>query len=208
MLSLLGPGRAHAQGDTCPEKPAEEPLARRNDAKRFFDLAQASQAAGNNNEALKQYVCSFKMVRHPFTAYNLAKLAQKTGDLELALSSYKAYLELAPDADDRPQVKREIETLQERIDQLNRDQNIQLVEKGNVVGDKTDGAVTPVGPVTNPPAVVERSTPADEGSSKRLAGWITLGGAGVALGAGVVLNLLARAKMDDCNTFAMNGDKT
>ena len=41
---------------------------------------RTAEAASDPVNALKAYQCSLKVVPHAFTAYNLARLAEKTGE--------------------------------------------------------------------------------------------------------------------------------
>src|SRR4051812_23325132 len=101
LLILLGAASARAQDMTCPTEVPGSSTERRARAKEWFSRAEAAEAASDPIAAVKAYQCSLHMVPHAFTAFNLARLAEKTGDLELAIESYDAYLKLAPEAPDR-----------------------------------------------------------------------------------------------------------
>jgi tetratricopeptide (TPR) repeat protein len=177
-LALATPGLAHAQG--CPDDLPKSAAARRALAKEWFTQAQDAQARADEVEAVKAYACSFRIVPHAFTAYNLAKSAEKTGDLQQALQSYRNYLTLAPDAPERPEVERQIKQLEARIAHLDE----------------------PVGGRPRRAPVMEADAVARPNPHPRLRTEIIAGGAGVvALVGGIALNVIARGKANDCRTL-------
>ena len=92
----------------CPASSPDRTEERRALAKEWFARAEAAENAGNDVEAVRDYACSMKMVAHAFTAFNLGRVAERSGDLELALRSYKAYLTLKADAPDQDEVQTKI----------------------------------------------------------------------------------------------------
>jgi len=178
-FTALAP-RASAQ--ECPPLP-EDQTARREIARKWFDRAQQTQSLGEDHVAVKAYQCSFKMVRHAFTAYNMAKLAAKIGDVEIALQAFKDYLDLAPEAEDRVEIEAKISRLQTQIDELNK----------------------PAPPPVVPPVVMVAEKPRKDREAvddkPRTWGWIAAGSGVAVVGAGVVLNLVARNKRSDCFEF-------
>src|SRR5450759_587307 len=112
-ILLFGPGAARAAD--CPEASPEDAQERRKLAKEWFSTAEAAENGGNDVEATRSYACSYKMVAHPFTAFNLARVADRSGDGELALKMYKAYLALKPDAKDKDEVKGKIKALEDKM---------------------------------------------------------------------------------------------
>ena len=99
----------------CPASSPDRTEERRALAKEWFARAEAAENAGNDVDAVRAYACSMKMVAHAFTAFNLARVAERSGDLELALKSYKAYLTLKADAPDRDEVQAKIGELEAKI---------------------------------------------------------------------------------------------
>jgi len=110
---LLGPLAARAA--ECPESSPEDAQERRRLAKEWFSRAETAENSKDDAEAKRAYACSYKMVAHPFTAYNLARVSERSGDNELALKMFKAYLTLKPDAQEKEQVKVRIKSLEEKI---------------------------------------------------------------------------------------------
>jgi len=102
----------------CPATSPDRTDERRALAKEWFARAEAAENASNDVEAVKAYSCSMKMVAHAFTAYNLGRVAERSGDLELALRSYKAYLTLKADAPDKDEVQAKIADLETKINQV------------------------------------------------------------------------------------------
>ena len=94
-----------ARAEDCPDKVPAASRERRALAKDWFSRAESADAANDPIGALKAYQCSLKMVPHAFTAFNLGRLAERTGDLELAVEAFNTYLKLAPEAPDRTQIR-------------------------------------------------------------------------------------------------------
>jgi hypothetical protein len=205
-ILLFGPGAARAA--ECPESSPEDAQERRKFAKEWFSTAEAAENSGNDTEATRAYACSYKMVAHPFTAFNLARVAERSGDADLALKMYKAYLALKPDAKDREDVKSKIKALEEKL--------AAVKEAGTGAGatEATTEATTPPVPppdvLTPPPepkpaGVVERKPAEPEPEPARpshAAEWIVGSVAVAALAGGIVTNLIARSKMSSCQADA------
>jgi tetratricopeptide (TPR) repeat protein len=208
-FAILFLGPAVVRAAECPESSPEDPQERRRLAKEWFSTAETAENAGDDAEATRAYACSYKMVAHPYTAFNLARVADRSGQTDLSLKMYKAYLALKPDAKDAEEVKVKIKALEEKM-------------TAAIVGPSTEPAATPIPeetpapeppkdvlsppPVPKPVDVVTRpKAPAPESEpSSHLVEWI-LGGAAVGtLAGGITTNLIARAKMDTCRTDAAN----
>jgi hypothetical protein len=201
LLILLGAASAWAQ-EICPTDIPAASAERRARAKEWFSRAETAEAANDPIAAVKAYQCSLRMVPHAFTAFNLARLAERTGDLELAVESYQTYLTLAPEAPDRETVTAKVATLSERVAELRRAQQ-PTPPPPPVPADIVPADPPPLsrGPADNeaPPGLDETRRPPHPGV-------YVLGG--VAVGAvvgGVILNLGARGKMDECRRLAREG---
>lgn len=174
-------------------------------AKEWFARAEAAENSGNDIEAVKAYTCSMRMVAHAFTAYNLGRVAERSGDLELALKSFRAYLTLKADAPDKDEVQNRIKDLQAKINE---------VKEG--LGTAAPPAAEPPPevqpePIEPPPAApkltkpVRLETTPTEPSSNHILEW-SLAGVGVAaVTVGIITNIMARNSMDTCNSKADAG---
>ena len=123
-LALLAPATVWAQ-TTPTDCPTEIPAAsstRRALAKDWFSRAEAAEAASDPIGAVKAYQCSLRLVPHAFTAFNLGRLAERTGDLELAVESFNTYLKLSPEAQDKTEIEAKLAALNERIRSLRTEQ--------------------------------------------------------------------------------------
>jgi hypothetical protein len=208
---LLGAAITRAQEETCPSEIPAASQERRARAKEWFARAEAAESANDPIVALKAYQCSLLMVPHAFTAFNLARLAERTGDLELAVESYDNYLKLAPEAHDRVLIGEKIKTLSDRITELRR--STQKPPPPTPDAETTLGGtetvapsdpLPPMSPPSDPGAADNEEPPGLEESRRRTHPAVYLLG-GVAVGAvtgGVLLNLGARAKMDECRRLA------
>jgi len=169
-------------------------------------MAETAENGGNDAEATRSYACSYKMVAHPFTAYNLGRVSERSGDNELALKMFKAYLTLKPDAQDKEDVKNKIKALEEKIAS-----GTAIVSpedaNGEAGGDKT--AVPPQEELAPPPepkpAPIVRKPVEPEPepeTSSHVVEWVVGGASAAALVVGVGLNLAARSKMSACQADA------
>lgn len=195
-LLALGPAIARAQSCAEPSSPKEaRPLARE-----WFARGQKAQEAGDETEAVRAYACSMRIYAHAFTAYNLAKAAEKSGDLQLAIDNYRRYLELASNPKDKDDVEQTISLLEERLAKVKSELN------------RPAPVVSPAPPPQPPPLVSRRSPPLPpaappaSGPRYRPAAWTALALGTVAGGAAIALNVSARARVDDCHTRFQRGD--
>lgn len=206
---LLGPTALHAA--ECPASSPEDPQERRKLAKEWFGIAEAAESASNDAEATRAYACSYKMVAHPFTAFNLGRVAERSGDNELALKMFKAYLTLKPDAADRDDVKARIKGIEEKIAAAQSAPS-EAPTEGATAEQPSEPQPTPPPeelappPVAPPPAVTKRPEPEPEPEPPSRALEWTVGGVSAAtLVVGIILNLDARSKMSACQTDAAKG---
>jgi hypothetical protein len=184
-----------AHAETCPEVPDDEVALRRSMAKEWFAKAEESEAAGDRQGAVRRYACSLNLAPHPSTAYNLGTVAEKSGDLSMALDGFRTYLKLATEATDRPAIEARIVALEAKISELRK-----IAPKPHP-GDLATATTTPAPQPTAPPPAVTRTTPppSDEGSpARKVVAWTFMGGAVATLASGIVFNMLARSKMDQC----------
>ena len=204
-ILLFAPGAARAA--ECPASSPEDPQERRKLAKEWFGIAEAAENGGNDIEATRAYACSYKMVAHPFTAYNLGRVSDRSGDSELALKMFKAYLTLKPDAQDKEEVKGKIKALEEKIAA-----GTAIVPAPETASGEEGGAKTAEPPqeelapppVPKPAQVVQSPKPVEPESEppSHLVEWIVGGASAAILVGGVALNLAARSKMSACQVDA------
>jgi tetratricopeptide (TPR) repeat protein len=196
------------RAEECPNDIPEDATERRVLAKKWFAKGESEARAGFDVEALKAYQCSLIFVPHGFTAYNIAQIAEKTGDLELAITAYGKYLLLVPDAKDATEVN-------ERMDQL-RDRLAKIKESEEKAKRAAEPSVSEK-PPTPKRAVLEPVEPPVDVSEKagqrsfwlsKTAGWIGVGTGGALLIGGVVSNILARGQMDTCRSKYKDGEQS
>jgi hypothetical protein len=201
----------------CPASSPDQDKERRALAKEWFARAEAAENAGNDVEAVHAYACSMKMVAHAFTAFNLARVAERSGDAELALKSYQAYLTLKADATDKDEIQAKIQDLEAKIKEVKEISGGNVAETPPVTPSKENTEPAPVEekpefpvapPVVEKPVKLVTPEPAPQttesggegrGLSHVLA-WV-VGGVGVAaLATGIIMNIVARNDMDTCNS--------
>jgi hypothetical protein len=182
---------ALAAAETCPEVPDTEIALRRSMAKEWFAKAEESEASGDRQGAARRYACSLNLAPHPSTAYNLGTVAEKSGDLSMAVDGFRTYLKLATEATDRPAIEARIVALEAKIAEARK------------IAPKPAAPEAPpaVAPAPPPAVVVVQAPPLDDGGAhtRRVLAWTSAGAAVAALGAGIVFNVLAREKMNDCH---------
>jgi tetratricopeptide (TPR) repeat protein len=202
------------RAEECPNDIPEDSGVRRVQAKKWFSKGQTAASEGDDVAALKAYQCSLRFVPHGFTAFNIAQIAERIGDLEVAIASYSQYMLLVPDAKDAQEVGEKLNALKERLLKVRqKEREITAAPpvatepppaQGGANAAEGEGtgetATAPVAAETNskPAESITEEKPA--ATNYRTAAWIVYGGAGVALVAGVVTNILARGKMDTCRT--------
>jgi predicted RNA-binding protein with TRAM domain len=188
------------RAEECPSDIPEDSGIRRVQAKKWFSKGQTSSEAGDDIAGLKAYQCSLRYVSHGFTAYNIAQIAERIGDLEVAIASYGQYLLLVPEAKDQQEVSDKVNALKERLARA-KEKEKEILAAKEVGGPAAAQAETKTPAVVEAkePQPVESMTGKSAGPNYRLAGWIVYGGAGVALVGGLITNLLARSKMSTCN---------
>jgi hypothetical protein len=198
---LLGPSAVRAA--ECPASSPEDPQERRKLAKEWFGIAEAAESASNDSEAVRAYACSYKMVAHPFTAFNLGRVAERSGDNELALKMFKAYLTLKPDAADKEDVKSRIKGIEDKIAAAaaGGGEGAEATEEKPTEPPAEELSPPPPPP---PPAVTRRPQPAPEteGPPSRALEWVVGGVAAATLVTGMVLNLSSRSNMSTCEADA------
>jgi hypothetical protein len=203
---VVAAGPIAVRAETCPDVPDEEVAMRRSLAKEWFAKAEEAEAGGDRQAAIRRYACSLALAPHPSTAYNLGTVAEKSGDLSAALDGFRSYLKLAPEATDRPAIEARIAALEARIAELRK----------NIAPKAAPPAAPPAPPpvaVPSPPPSPPPAPPGTDlaaaGHGRKTAALLTAGGAVLAVGAGVVLNVMARSRMSDCYSQwkAMLGSK-
>jgi tetratricopeptide (TPR) repeat protein len=188
------------RAEDCPSDIPEDSGVRRVQAKKWFSKGQTASNEGDDIAALKAYQCSIRYVPHGFTAYNIAQIAERIGDLEVAIASYSQYLLLVPDAKDQQEVSDKVLALKERLARAKeKEKEIIAATHPSSTEPPAAGDETKKTAVVEAPKPVESMTEKPAGTNYRLAGWIVYGGAGVALVGGLITNLLSRSKMSTCN---------
>ncbi len=198
---------AAARAADCPASSPEDPQERRRLAKEWFATAENAENAGNDAEATRAYACSYKMVAHPFTAYNLGRVAERSGDSELALKMYKAYLTLKPDAQDKDEVKDKVKALEDKMAAG----SSAPAEPPQASEESAENPPPPPQeelappPQPKPPVVHARAPEPEPEPRGHVVEWVVGGVSVAALVGGLALNLGARSKMSSCQTHADQG---
>jgi hypothetical protein len=201
-----------ALAEECPEVVSEDSGLRRQQAKKWFTRGEDAIKSNDDLGALKAYQCSLKFVPHGFTAFNIAQIAERVGDLELAIASYNQYLLLVPDAKDMDEINRKIDGLKQRLARVKQQERAAKAPR--------PAPVVAPRPVAPPPAVAptnqgddqagstaEVSSTGSSGPTFRTYAWISYGGAAALILGGVITNLMSRSKMDTCREKYSQDDR-
>ena len=204
-ILLLAPGAARAA--ECPASSPEDPQERRKLAKEWFGMAETAENGGNDAEATRAYACSYKMVAHPFTAYNLGRVSERSGDDELALKMFKAYLTLKPDALDKEEVKAKVKALEDKMASASPSPTPETAagEEGAQKPAEPPPPPEELAPPPEPkpaPVVVKKPAEPEPESRSHLAEWLVGGASAAVLVSGFAFNLAARSKMSACQADA------
>jgi hypothetical protein len=93
---------------------ADDPAMRA--AKRHYERGQKLFALQKFDEALEQFQAAFDAKPIPDFLFNIGQCHRNLGDYEAAIFSFKRYLKLDPDAENREQVEELIAQLEEKKD--------------------------------------------------------------------------------------------
>jgi hypothetical protein len=197
----LAAGPALAQSAECPPQPAQL-KDRRTLAKDWFTRAETEELGGDYAAAVKAYSCSFTMLPHPSTAYNLARAAERAGDLKLAISAHRDYLTLKPTASDRPETEERIKGLEEKLAAQQQAATPPPPTPAVITAPEPAPPVPPPAPLPPRRKVRQVEPEPEEVSRMGTTEWVIAGVGAAALVAGVVFNMGARSAMEDCRELA------
>jgi tetratricopeptide (TPR) repeat protein len=91
---------------------ANDPATRA--ARRHFERGEKLFALGKFDDALEEYQTAFDAKPLPGFLYNIGQCYRNLGDYDQAIFSFKKYLKLEPEAENRESVERLIEDLEEQ----------------------------------------------------------------------------------------------
>jgi len=91
---------------------ADDPATRA--ARRHFERGEKLFALGKFDEALEEYQSAFDAKPLPAFLYNIGQCYRNTGDLDQAIFSFKKYLKLDPEAENREAVEHLIDDLEDQ----------------------------------------------------------------------------------------------
>jgi len=83
-------------------------------AGKHFSAAQEAFGAKHYKSAATEFEAAYSITKDPVLLYNIGESWEKAGDGHKAVTSYKAYLKEQPNAQDRAEVQRRVETIEKR----------------------------------------------------------------------------------------------
>lgn len=101
------------------EAPTDVSELSSDEKKRVQQHVEAGKRAydsGNFEKSLHEFRRAYDLLHHPDFMYRIALAHDRLGHLEEAVSSYRKFLEMAPETDDRAQIERTIEELEDRLE--------------------------------------------------------------------------------------------
>jgi tetratricopeptide (TPR) repeat protein len=208
-LTAVGLAAGVSEAASCPTSVPAEASERRALARDWFREGETADRLKDDLTAIRAYRCSMKMVPHAFTAYNLALVAERAGDLDLALDSYRQYLALRPLADDRAQLEQRMQLLEQRIAAARDGQPAASAgaQPAPTAEPERSAALLPGEPSSERPASLPvPSEDSARGPGLGKGGWIVAGVGAASLVAGVAFNMIARSRMSECRSLADGDD--
>jgi len=160
VLFLSAPAWAEHE---CSQRGA--PAANRSRASEEFEEGQRLYDRADYRGAIEHFQCSYRLAPHHATLFNIGESAERAGDIDLALSAFRQYLERYPEADGRSNV-------QQRVG------NLERARSPEVPPEAPDDVPSPEVPVDPSERTVEMRM-----TVERRVAWITLA-LGVAIGTG------------------------
>lgn len=147
----------------------------------FRESAEAYQA-GNMELAVTLLRRAYELDPVPVLQYNLARALEGMGDTEGAIATYERYLELDPEAEDRPAIEERLEELHAAQARDREDSEAEAEEF--LAGDDEVEEPLPEGPM--PPPRTVSPVP-----------WIIAGVGVLLVGGGIVTGVMANGRHDD-----------
>lgn len=120
---------------------ADEPTTRA--AKRYFTRGEKLFALGKFEQAIEQYQKAYEAKPFPAFLFNIGQCYRNLGDYDAAIFSFKKYLKLAPDAENRAEVEEYIADL-EAEQQKENARRLGLIEKRRPPGETTPAVGKPI----------------------------------------------------------------
>lgn len=113
---------------------ADDDAAAKRAARKHFKRGEKLFALGRFEEALAEYTAAFEAYPAPEFLFNIGQCHRNLGDLKKAIFSFKKYLRLKPDAENREAVEKLIAELQEELDRQRAAENTPRKHAGPRLG--------------------------------------------------------------------------
>jgi tetratricopeptide (TPR) repeat protein len=160
-------------------------------ARELFREGAERFKSGDFRGALERFEQAYQLDPNPILVYNMARAHESLGDIEDAMVAYQHYLELDPNASDRGAVEQRIATLRRDLEER------RALEQRALESERQRRAAQ------SKAAPLPRSAPPRSPSAVP---WIIMGVGLGAVGAGVVLGSMAKARIDDAQANPNGGE--
>jgi tetratricopeptide (TPR) repeat protein len=84
-------------------------------ARAHFELGRRHHELGEYDQAITEFKAAYLASAIPLFLFNIAQSYRRAGDTRQAIAFYKRFLELAPYAEERPEVERTLDQLQRSL---------------------------------------------------------------------------------------------
>lgn len=203
ILSVAMTGVSRDWKVSCPRLPDDSVQAQLS-AGQLFDAAEKHYRAGRPVEALTSFLCSFQIVQHENTVFNIAQIAKLSQNRDVYLDLLKDFV-----ANTNGRVK--VDPIREIIAELDssyKNESSDSPLKAGPPDEKVAAALPESDPAENGPPSVEAAAEKKRRSMK-VAGWAVFGaGAASAAVGGVLQGLSASAQQDAATQDTLTGFTT
>ena len=189
VMTLGTAARAEPKPKANVERSAEKPDEKRARALELFDKSVVSYDSGRFAEAAALLEEAYATFPEPVLLYNLARAYQESGELAKSIDAYERFLAADPEVKDRGGIEQRIVALREQLRAAERAKADTATNQPQAKPNPTKAPVAAVAPGS-------ASAPHDPGTaqSASIAPWIVAGVGAAALGAGVVLGIVANSR--------------
>lgn len=178
-----------------PKKTAEQ-SQREEEAFALFEESELRYREGRFEEAAELLEKAYGLDPEPTLLFNRGRALESAGNLEGAVEAYSAYLDAAPDAEDRVQIDRRVQTLWRQIKEK------QELERARDDEARKRAALEAAARERSGSGTVAVTEPQDPASGRparggRVLPWVVIGAGAAGLAAGGVFGFLASTAQND-----------
>jgi tetratricopeptide (TPR) repeat protein len=166
-------------------------------AGKHFAEAQKLIKKGDLPNAVKEFLCSFKIYPHPNTIYNIAKVYEEMGDLEKSIEYFELYLKDLKDEKERQEISAYIKELKKKLPKTEEEEP-QEIRKEEIKKEKEKSLSKILAP-TKPEIIKKKKIipPPSKLRLRKILSWSSIGVGGILTGIGIGFLALAFDRSDE-----------